>query len=210
MDFRGSIWALASAVVSSYLLGSFSGSIFLSKTFRGVDVRDYFSGNAGATNAMRVMGPGLGKWVYVIDFLKSAFAVALSIWLYGRSGGYLGALSCILGHMWPLYYSFRGGKGVLSAFASILFLDWRIAIIGGCVFLILLFVFKYVSLASMMMIGVFALITGIFRSFSSVEFIVAFIIFALIVYRHRGNIQRIAAGTERKAFQKKDGGGENE
>jgi len=208
MEFIGSTWALISAIISSYLIGSFSGSIFLSKKFRGIDIREHGSGNAGATNAVRVMGQKLGKWVYVIDFLKAAIAVALSIWLYGMTGGYFGALACIVGHMWPIYYNFKGGKGVLSTFAMALFLDWRIALIMGAVFLALLFTFKYVSLASMVMLGFYALFTGIFHSFLSLEFFVALLMFALVVYRHRSNIKRIINGTESKAMQKKDKGGE--
>ena len=202
-ELIGSYWALGAGIVIAYLLGSFSTAVFISKTFKGIDVRDYGSGNAGATNAVRVMGKKYGAFVYIGDALKGIIAVLLGMFLFPQYGGWICGFSCVIGHFFPVFYGFRGGKGVMTTVAVAAVLDWRILIAMAVTFVLMCAIFRMVSLASMAMMLVFAIGAGIANGFVSVPFFTALLLFILIVWRHRSNIKRIMDGTESKIFQKK-------
>lgn len=193
-----------------YFLGSISPSILLSRA-KGTDIRSLGSGNAGATNMLRSYGKGAALVVTVCDVLKCIIAVCLArllthVFLMEEALGPLGeifaAAGCILGHNFPLYFHFRGGKGVLVSVTAIFLLDWRVGALALFVFALLFLISGFVSLGS-----VCGALTAIIAA--AVLSLLPIKIFTLgagilTIYRHKANIQRLMKGTEtRTTFQKK-------
>ncbi len=202
-----------------YLLGSINTSIIVSRLFFGEDVRNYGSGNAGATNVLRTYGKKSAILTLLGDVLKTVVAVVLgrliglpfevpAIYgehIYGVSlAGYITALFAVIGHTFPIYYKFKGGKGVLCAATAIAILSPITFVALFAIFLILVIGTKFVSLGSV--IGVMAYPILLHRlEGASVCTLVAFMIAGLVVYNHRENIKRLLAGTESKiSIGKKD------
>ncbi len=195
------------ALLAAYLLGSIPTALWVGRRFFGLaDIRQHGSGNAGATNTFRVLGKKAGSAVMAIDVLKGYVATALPAWLavapagsgpllYAQLGA--GALA-VLGHIYPVWAQFRGGKGVATILGMMLAL--APATVGVCVlvFLTMLALFRYVSLASMTAGLAFALLQLLpaFRPAQPLLLWVGFAIAALLVYTHRANIGRLRAGTE--------------
>jgi len=203
-------------IPAAYLLGSLPFSIWIGKAFFGIDVREHGSGNAGATNVMRVLGVKTGVPVLLMDMLKGWFAVNLSHlqtaipeedekWMLLRIG--LGILA-VTGHIWPVFAGFRGGKGVATITGVALALHPIATVFSLLVFIFVLLIFKYVSLASVS--------AGLMFPFWVIFFpgspYISMKIFAvcgamLLVYTHRSNIKRLLKGEENKAgflFRKKN------
>ena len=204
---------LVLTVVASYFLGSFNGAIIISKYILRNDVRTHGSGNAGLTNFFRVFGGPLTLVVLLCDVLKAIVAVLIGGWLLGDLlgwavlGKYIAGLSCMLGHMYPCMFQFKGGKGVLSSVAVVLMLDWRLFLIWIAVFLVSVILTRWVSLGSILGSVTFAIGTvvlyhgGVLGGWISLFGIV---IGGLIVWRHRANIVRICQGKEsRFSFHRK-------
>ncbi|KWX86066.1 hypothetical protein AMQ83_21105, partial [Paenibacillus riograndensis] len=152
-------------IVVSYLLGSVSFSVLLVRMLKGVDIRQYGSGNAGATNTLRVMGKGPAILVLVLDVLKGIAAVWLGTWAGGW--GTWVAVACgiaaIIGHNWPLYFHFRGGKGIATTIGVMATLVFWPALIAGIIAIASIFITKYVSLGSLLFVAltpVFLIFTG--------------------------------------------------
>ena len=134
--------------VLGYLLGSLNVSVLLSQGMSEGDVRSHGSGNAGLTNFYRTYGAKLVLAVVAIDMLKAVLAVELGGWVLGGAlGKYFMGFFCMLGHMFPAPYRFRGGKGILSSGTLLLCLDWRVALVSWGAFLILVLLTRYVSLS---------------------------------------------------------------
>ena len=192
---------LVLAGVIGYLLGSANASLIVGK-FYGVDVRQHGSGNAGATNTLRTLGKTAAALVGVGDVLKGVLACILGKYLAGDLGLMVGGVGAILGHNWPLYFGFKGGKGIFTSFAVVLLMDWKIGLLLLGIFALLTAVTRYVSLGSVVgsvLFPVFGLLFG-----RGTEFVVfAAILAALAVYRHRANLQRLMNGTESKLGSKK-------
>ena len=134
--FPHSLWAWALALVCAYLMGSFSTSITVSKLFYKTDIRKIGSGNAGATNTLRNFGVKKALLVVLGDGLKAALAMVLAKILVGPQAVLYAGCVAVLGHIFPVYYGFKGGKGVMSAAAMILVFDWRIFLFVLAVFLL--------------------------------------------------------------------------
>ena len=208
----GAALALLVIAVGGYFLGCFNGAVIVSKYILHDDVRTHGSGNAGLTNFHRVFGGPLTFVVILLDVLKAVIAVWLGVqafhfaaWpgleLYGK---YLGGLFCLLGHMFPCMFGFKGGKGILSGGAMAIMIDWRVALVVWGGFLILTALTRWVSLGSCSTGLTFPIISW-FVYHDLVVLILALIIGGLILWQHRGNIQRLLNGTERKlTFHKKE------
>ena len=208
----------AAIAVIAYLLGSINFAIITTKIKAHEDIRDYGSGNAGMTNVLRTQGKGPAAIVTVGDFLKGVFAVGIgyliALWLMGpdsfRFGGYIGCLFDILGHLFPVFYQFNGGKGILAAAGSILLLDPFVFLAVFGTFLIVVLCSKIVSLASLSAAVVFPIAMFLLRWLQHspdfvFEGIFAVVIAALIIFMHRQNINRLVHGTENKFGKKKQG-----
>ncbi len=196
------LWA---ALAASYLLGAVPFGLLTVRMVKGVDLRSVGSGNIGATNAMRVLGKPLGLMVFLLDCFKGYAAAGLLAPLVA-AGGALGpvavALSCgaaaVLGHCFPVYLGFRGGKGVATACGALIALDPLLFAVGGLVWLATLKATRYVGLASVLM-GVSFPITAAVRHPGDRPLLYGMLGLALlIVVRHRSNLARLLRGEEPK------------
>lgn len=209
-------FAIIATAVVAYFCGCFNGVVIVSKYILRDDVRKHGSGNAGLTNFYRTFGGPLTLVVILTDVLKAVVAILLGSWFLGSLAGangyaasvristmwalfgkYWAALFCLLGHMFPCMFKFKGGKGILSGGTIAIMLDWRIAVVVWGGFLILAIVTKYVSLGSVWAGGSFPFISWYCYP-DPVIVVLAFIIGGLVVWQHRGNIQRLIHGNENK------------
>ena len=197
------------ALLAAYLLGSIPTALWVGRRFFGLaDIREHGSGNAGATNTFRVLGPKAGSFVLLVDALKGFVAAFfLPQWLVGEGAIApehelyyrlaCGALA-VVGHIYPVWAQFRGGKGVATILGMML--GVAPATVGVCmlVFVVMLLIFRFVSLASMTAGVAFALLQLLpqFRPAQPFLVYVGFLLAALLVYTHRANIGRLRAGTE--------------
>lgn len=195
---------VAICLIFGYLFGSLNFAIVYSK-LRGDDIRKYGSGNAGTTNVLRTYGKGPAALVLILDISKGVIAVLISRLIFDN-GIYdcAAALGAVLGHNFPLYYGFKGGKGVATSLAVLIALDWMVALIALATFIIVALITRYVSLSSIS--AAVAAVTAAFISHKVDEFsIFCAIIGTLCVVRHHSNIARLIKGTENKLGQKKEG-----
>ena len=206
-----SVWPvlgmMLAVTVASYLLGCFNGAVIVSKYILRDDVRNHGSGNAGLTNFYRTFGGPLTAVVILTDVLKAVIAVLLGSWLLGfidpLFGKYWAGLFCLLGHMFPCMFHFKGGKGILSGGTIAIMIDWRIALVVWGGFLILTALTRYVSLGSLWAGASFPFISWYCYP-DSVIVILAFACGGLVVWQHRANIKRLLSGTENKfSFHRK-------
>ena len=195
-------------VVIGYALGCLSPSYLLGKWERGIDIRNYGSGNAGTTNTIRVLGGKAGAVTLCLDILKAVLAMTICGLIFGFNARNLmlwGGLGVIIGHNYPFYMQFRGGKGVASTIGIIAMLDWRVFLCAAVPALVLMLVTRYVSLGSLVF-SLLALLAGVIfycRLPGGWEIIGLLVLIAgSIFWRHRGNISRLCHGTERKFGQK--------
>lgn len=189
------------AILIAYLLGSISVSTLMVKAVKKVDIRNYGSGNAGATNTLRLLG-----WKYgVLVLLLDAFKGVLAVWIANLLGHgqpiyyYLSGLSVILGHNWPLYFGFRGGKGIATTIGVFLCLLPLATLISGFIAIVIIFMTRYVSLGAI----VFVVLSPIFLALLSHKtgaLLFASIAAVLAIIRHRENLIRLVQGRERKLF----------
>ena len=190
------IFKVILSAIIGYLLGSISTGILIAR-LQGRDIRAEGSHNTGASNALRVLGLKSGLITFFGDFAKAALAVLIGRWLAGEDGAMIGGLCAILGHNWPVFFDFKGGKGIAcSAAVLLLTCPWQGAVaIAAC--LIVIAVSKYISLGSMTMLLVFFLLMLFSKPFLPFTLWALFML-ALGVYRHRSNIERLRNGTENK------------
>ncbi len=188
-------------VLAGYFLGCVNGALLVSKYILHDDVRDHGSGNAGLTNFHRVFGGKLTIVVVLCDMLKAVCAVLVGQLLMGHFlglvvlGKYVAGLSCMLGHMFPCMFHFKGGKGILSGGAIALMMDWRIAVVVWGLFLVLVALTRMVSVGSLAAGVAFAIMTAVvYRSLPVT--ILGIVIGVLVVWGHRSNIGRILRGEE--------------
>ena len=193
---------LAICAVAGYLLGSINFGVLISRAY-GKDVRDVGSGNAGATNMTRTFGKKAGVLTFVGDFLKAVLAIAICRFLFGSEGACICGLFCIVGHAYPLYFKFRGGKGVVCIAAMGLMTTPLVLLIMLAIFVIILFGFKMVSFASIMTMIIYPYVLFQFEGYGP-WIIYASVAALFVVFLHRKNIVRIFNHTESKiSFGKK-------
>ena len=192
---------LVVAAVAGYLLGSANSSLIVGK-FYGVDVRHHGSGNAGMTNTLRTLGKKAAVLVSAGDILKGVLAYLVGQLLAGPYGILAAGTAAIIGHNWPVYFGFKGGKGALTSITVLFYMDWKIALITLGVFVALVAVSRYVSLGSIVGAVVFPVLAGAFGR-NTVFILFSVFIGLLVIFRHRSNISRILNGTESRLGAKK-------
>lgn len=203
---------MAVTALVAYFLGCSNGAIIVSKYILRDDVRAHGSGNAGLTNFFRTFGGPLTLVVILSDVMKAVLAVwfgLLAVRLTGWPGlslevKYWAGLCCLLGHMFPCMFGFRGGKGILSGGTVAILVDWRLAVLVWGGFILLTALTRYVSLGSVYAAVFFPVGTWLFVSRDSTVMVLSILLGGLILWKHRGNIQRLLKGEENKlSFHKK-------
>jgi glycerol-3-phosphate acyltransferase PlsY len=190
-------------IVLCYLIGSFSSAYVLGKLVMKADIRAYGSGNAGATNALRVFGKKIGLMVFILDILKGILAVYIGGKILGYDGKILGGFFAVVGHMWPIFIRFRGGKGIATSFGMLLSIHWPTAIITLIGFIIVLLLSKYVSLASISACVLAPIVIALVKEPFDRKFFIAVLIIAITsIIKHRSNIRRLLNGQEYKLGEK--------
>lgn len=209
-------------LVVPYLLGGINTSIIVTKIKTGNDIRSMGSGNAGLTNTLRTQGKASSAIVLLGDVAKAVLAV-LAVRLAFRFIGsvdtaeyssemkwveYMAGFMAVVGHVFPIYYGFKGGKGVLAAISAIFTLDWRSGVVLLGVFVILVVITRYVSLGSCVSSGLFFISAFVFGRVvdndpaALINTLIALFMGGLIIYMHRGNLSRLAHHTEKKLGEK--------
>lgn len=194
-------------IVLAYLIGSIPTSVWVSKYFFGIDIREYGSGNAGATNTFRVLGPNWGTMVMIADMLKGIIAVKLVYLLpyyldhdTQMTNLQIGlGLAAVIGHIFPIWAEFRGGKGVATVFGMVLGIQPLVAICCVGVFLLVLYLTRFVSLSSILASIAFPVfILVIFNEPEDLYRVFAIAVALLVLITHQKNIGRILQGEESK------------
>lgn len=218
------IWKLIIVVILSYLIGSVNFSIILSRVVAKNDIRNSGSGNAGATNMYRTYGKIAGIATMVGDIVKVVVAIWIARLILGEAFylQYVGLINCfagffcVMGHMFPAFFKFKGGKGVATCAGMILVLDWRIFLIEFAIFVIVIAITKMVSVGSIAMAVAYPFLTYFFYNVSAkyvmtsvdvaneqwVLTIIAVFFSLVIIFKHRENIKRIVNGNENKVGSK--------
>lgn len=196
------VLCVATAVIS-YLLGGLNGAIIISKFLFKEDVRGHGSGNAGLTNFMRAYGSSQALLVVLIDFLKCVVSCYIGGFLlglkgYALEGRTLAGFFTILGHMFPAFYKFKGGKGIMTGAAMALMLDWRIFVTVVAIFLVLTAISRIVSLGSIGAAIGLPVSSALILHAQGAVLLLTILTGAMVVFMHRGNIQRLVHGEERK------------
>lgn len=208
----------------SYLIGCINASIVVTRLFKvPCDIRNSGSGNAGFTNVLRTQGLKMAVFTFIIDFLKGMIAVGISELLFSLfSVGlyespvlllirYLSCFMCVMGHIYPCFFGFKGGKGILTAWACMLLVDWRIFILLISVFLLVLCLFKIVSLSSVLAAVSYFIGTFLITYFTDyklsgnaycyiVPTIFSCLVSMVVIVKHKSNIERIISGKEKKIY----------
>jgi glycerol-3-phosphate acyltransferase PlsY len=193
----------AVALVVAYLLGSIPFSYLVARR-KGIDVRTVGSGNVGATNVMRSAGRAAGLTAFGLDFLKGSLATWLALRMAGPTVAAVAAVVAVTGHMYPVWLSFKGGKGVATGAGAFLPILPLAAVTGLVTFALVARLTRYASVGSI--VGTTALPVAAFLTRApAASTIAAAVAATLIVWKHRENIRRIAAGTERRMGARKDG-----
>jgi len=185
------------ALVMGYLLGTVSASFIVGKLTKNIDIRKHGSGNAGATNTLRVLGLKAGLLVFFVDILKGVAAVLLGRLIVGDAGGMVAGAASVAGHIWPVFLSFKGGKGVATSFGVILVMFPAIAFIQFTVLITLVVFTRFMSLGSITAAVLLPILLVLF-GYSWLYIVYGTALATLIVYLHKGNIARLLAGKENK------------
>ena len=193
-------------IIVPYLIGSINPSIIISRKIYKEDIRSYGSGNAGATNTLRTYGKKMAVLILALDMIKAALAVVFGTFLLTREiGGAIAAFFVVFGHMFPIYYKFKGGKGVACTAICIVILAPATFPIILAVFLVIALLTRFVSLASIICAMLFPFLSYVFYPSKGGTTLSAFFIGALVVFMHRENIKRLLEGKESKfSFKKTD------
>ena len=194
---------IIAVILIGYGVGNFATSYILGKVFKKTDIRKHGSGNAGATNALRVFGIKLAAATFLFDALKGVLAVIIGRMILGDIGGYIGGVFVVVGHNWPIVLRFKGGKGVASTIGVALTINYKIALICIVIGIIIVIMTKYVSLGSITAMTLLPILSLILIRPFDINFIIFTIILSLMaVFRHRSNIKRLISGNESKLGQK--------
>lgn len=204
--------------IIAYAIGSINFSVIISKKMAGFDVREKGSGNAGSTNVLRTVGKKAAALTLICDILKGVISVLIAL-VIGKIAGEsansaivveIAALAVVIGHTFPIFFGFRGGKGVATSLGVILIVNWKIGLICLVFALALMVLTRMVSLGSISAAVLFAVLTMFVRDsyIGGINFDFSFIIFgillaALVIFNHRSNLKRIINGTENKLGAKK-------
>ncbi|ACL76474.1 glycerol-3-phosphate 1-O-acyltransferase PlsY [Ruminiclostridium cellulolyticum] len=199
-------------LIIGYFLGSLNTSIIVGSIY-GTDIRKHGSGNAGMTNTLRTLGKTAAILVIFGDILKGVLsyiigniiitAIPDSSTLYiSGIGGMVGGIAAIAGHNWPVYFGFKGGKGILTSFSVVMMMDWKLGLILLAVFVVIVAITRFVSLGSILACAAFPIGAAI-KGNGTVFILFSAILSILAIARHNGNIKRLLNGTESKIGEKK-------
>lgn len=193
-----------------YLLGCFQTAFIVGKFKKNIDIRQYGSGNSGTTNAIRVLGWKLGALTFFGDIAKAVIAVVIARVLFDDPlAGFYAGFGAIIGHNWPVFLKFKGGKGIASTIGVLLAVDLRIGLILMGILAITIALTKYVSLGSILMVVAIPILMLIFHRDNWEFILLGLLIMISGLYRHHANIKRLLSRTENKLGHKKfkaDGG----
>lgn len=199
------VWRYAVIVVAGYLLGNISMGLIVSERYH-MDIREHGSGNAGTTNVLRTLGWLPSVLTLVGDVLKSFLACMLGKWLAGAPGLLAGGFMAVVGHNWPAFSGFRGGKGMAASLGIIFALSWQMALGFLGLEVLVAALTGYVSVASLTTAVAFPIVMGIaYRNSPDfwMYFIFAILLAAAAIFSHRANIRRLLSGTENRLNFKK-------
>jgi len=189
-------------IIASYFIGAIPTGVILAKAFAGRDIRQEGSGNIGATNVTRVLGKKVGALTLVGDLLKGFLPVWAGFAITGSINvACLMGLAAFLGHLFPIYLGFKGGKGVATALGVFLFLSPSVVLIEVVIFAAAVAIWKYVSLGSMLAAGTMPVLLYLL-SYPMPVVLLSILFAILIIIKHRSNIQRLLSGTESKVGKK--------
>ena len=191
--------------IIAYFIGSISFSVIFSRKFAGFDVREKGSKNAGATNVLRTVGKKVAALTLLCDILKGVVAVVIAM-IVGKIWDdidvtvlkYLAGFFAILGHTFPIFFEFRGGKGVATSLGVLLLLNWKIGLICLIFAIVLIIITKMVSVGSILAAVLYPILTIFMDEFNLGVIIISILIALLVIFNHRENIKRIKSGTENK------------
>ena len=178
-------------IIIAYFIGNFSSAYIIGKVFKKIDIRKSGSGNAGATNAVRVMGKKLGVLTFLLDFIKGIIAVLLGNFIMGYSGSLVAAVFVVIGHDWPAFFGFKGGKGISTTIGCYAVLNFPIGLISVILGIAASLITKFVSLGSIIFLISMPLLYGLLSKEFEKYFFLVTIIFAIIgIYKHKSNVKR--------------------
>ncbi len=195
------VWQWIALLIGAYLLGSIPSAYLLVKFYRGIDIRKFGSGNVGSTNTVRAAGKGAGILVFLIDSLKGAIPTLIGLKLGGENMAAAAGAMAVVGHMFPVWLKFKGGKGVATTIGmSFVLTPWG-ALITFAIWFVTLIATGYVSLGSCVG-GVVLWICYLCGRHSFVVNVILLAIVLLVLWKHRSNFRNIKNGTESKSFRK--------
>lgn len=194
-------------VTLGYLIGAIPFGVIIGRLTRGIDVREYGSGSSGMTNVSRTIGARAGTSVLIADVAKGVAAVAIAWLIFDSSsatfvwGQVAGGCAAVIGHNWPAYIGFRGGRGAATGFGALLVISWPVGLISLAIFLTVVSLSRYVSLGSVlaaltMLVVIIPFVALDLEPFASLVY--ALVAAPIVIFRHWGNIQRLLTGTEPK------------
>lgn len=187
----------------SYFIGNFSSSYILGKIFSKKDIRNFGSGNAGATNALRVFGVKIGLLAFLLDLLKGIIATAIGNHLMGYNGALIAGIFVVVGHNWPIFLKFKGGKGIATSLGVMLYLNLPTTIVCTVIGVLVIAKTKYVSLGSVIATFLLPFIGCIInRPFNFKFFLTTLILGLMAIFKHKSNIERLMNGEESKLGEK--------
>ncbi len=199
------VWRYAVILVAGYLLGNISMGLLISRRYH-MDIREHGSGNAGTTNVLRTLGWLPSVLTLLGDAVKAFLASMIGYWLVGKMGVFVGGMAAMIGHNWPVFFGFRGGKGMAAALGMVLAIWWPLGLILLAVEILIAGLTGYVSVASIVVSALFPVAVGIlFRDSPDLWLYVLFSVIAafLTIFSHRANIQRLRQGRENRLDFKK-------
>ncbi|GAA0707752.1 glycerol-3-phosphate 1-O-acyltransferase PlsY [Paraclostridium ghonii] len=194
-------------ILIAYFIGSISTSYIIAKKMMGVDIRTQGSGNAGSTNVLRTLGKKAGIMTFVGDLLKGVIAVLIAKLIATIAhidminASYVAVIFVVIGHNWPIFIGFRGGKGVATSLGAMIAVNPIIALSCFAFFILIVYATKYVSLGSVVGISTSPIIMLFIGNYKGL--VVTLFLSALAIFKHRENIKRLLNGTERKLGEKK-------
>jgi glycerol-3-phosphate acyltransferase PlsY len=193
------------SIVAGYLFGNIESAYLIGKA-KKIDVRREGSGNLGAANTFRILGTKAGLLVFLGDCIKAALAALTGLLIAGHTGAILGGFGAILGHNWPVFLSFKGGKGIAATFGMTLVLAPWIGVTLAIVFLLVVLISRVMSLGSMVGVCLLPVMIAIFRPGDTFFLVVTIVMAVMALFRHRENIKRLLTKTENKInfHRKKD------
>jgi glycerol-3-phosphate acyltransferase PlsY len=187
---------IVAIIVIGYLLGSVQFGLLICRYFGLEDIRKVGSGGTGATNVMRSVGRLPSALTLLMDALKGAIATMVGLWLFGENGAYIGGVAALVGHIWPVYYGFKGGKGAATTIGSLIAVHPAVGLVFFAVAIAGIAALKVVSIVSIALTTVLLAYILIFHIQNTGFVAFGLIVFILIIYCHRSNIRRIISGDE--------------